>query len=122
MPTTRKPGGTQGMRLYSPTYGQEARIIHCTGRATRAHRHLSLPQQQAARVLSCLSFPSDFPPVFHIKLKDQVLLEGEAATLLCLPAACPAPRISWMKGKHIVSSVERGGSYMQFLVKGHGRG
>ncbi|XP_012867202.1 PREDICTED: striated muscle preferentially expressed protein kinase [Dipodomys ordii] len=42
---------------------------------------------------------SDFPPVFHIKLKDQVLLEGEAATLLCLPAACPAPRISWMKDK-----------------------
>ncbi|PNJ36715.1 SPEG isoform 2 [Pongo abelii] len=41
---------------------------------------------------------SDFPPVFHIKLKDQVLLEGEAATLLCLPAACPAPHISWMKG------------------------
>ena len=43
--------------------------------------------------------PADFPPVFHIKLKDQVLLEGEAATLLCLPAACPAPHISWMKGK-----------------------
>ncbi|XP_021568477.1 LOW QUALITY PROTEIN: striated muscle preferentially expressed protein kinase [Carlito syrichta] len=42
---------------------------------------------------------SDFPPVFHIKLKDQVLLEGEAATLLCLPAACPAPRISWKKDK-----------------------
>ncbi|XP_075386144.1 striated muscle preferentially expressed protein kinase isoform X2 [Tenrec ecaudatus] len=42
---------------------------------------------------------SDFPPVFHIKLKDQVLLEGEAATLLCLPAACPTPHISWMKNK-----------------------
>ncbi|XP_064443181.1 striated muscle preferentially expressed protein kinase isoform X5 [Mirounga angustirostris] len=47
---------------------------------------------------------SDFPPVFHIKLKDQVLLEGEAATLLCLPAACPTPHISWMKDKHSLQS------------------
>ncbi|XP_013207155.1 striated muscle preferentially expressed protein kinase isoform X3 [Microtus ochrogaster] len=47
---------------------------------------------------------SDFPPVFHIKLKDQVLLEGEAATLLCLPAGCPAPRISWMKDKQSLRS------------------
>ncbi|XP_054556079.1 striated muscle preferentially expressed protein kinase isoform X1 [Talpa occidentalis] len=47
---------------------------------------------------------SDFPPVFHIKLKDQVLLEGEAATLLCLPAACPAPHISWMKDKESLRS------------------
>ncbi|XP_066202476.1 striated muscle preferentially expressed protein kinase isoform X1 [Saccopteryx leptura] len=47
---------------------------------------------------------SDFPPVFHIKLKDQVLLEGEAATLLCLPAACPAPRISWVKDKQSLRS------------------
>ncbi|XP_003784966.1 striated muscle preferentially expressed protein kinase [Otolemur garnettii] len=47
---------------------------------------------------------SDFPPVFHIKLKDQVLLEGEAATLLCLPAACPAPHISWMKDKQCLRS------------------
>ncbi|XP_047577035.1 striated muscle preferentially expressed protein kinase isoform X5 [Lutra lutra] len=47
---------------------------------------------------------SDFPPVFHIKLKDQVLLEGEAATLLCLPAACPAPHISWMKDKRSLQS------------------
>uniref|UniRef100_G3U7P3 Striated muscle enriched protein kinase n=1 Tax=Loxodonta africana TaxID=9785 RepID=G3U7P3_LOXAF len=46
----------------------------------------------------------DFPPVFHIKLKDQVLLEGEAATLLCLPAACPAPHISWMKDKQSLQS------------------
>ncbi|GAB5576020.1 striated muscle preferentially expressed protein kinase isoform X5 [Prionailurus iriomotensis] len=45
-----------------------------------------------------------FPPVFHIKLKDQVLLEGEAATLLCLPAACPAPHISWMKDKQSLQS------------------
>lgn len=44
-----------------------------------------------------LCFP-DFPPVFHIKLKDQVLLEGEALTLCCLPAGSPTPRIIWMKG------------------------
>ncbi|KAM8790385.1 striated muscle preferentially expressed protein kinase isoform 3-T3 [Rhynchonycteris naso] len=47
---------------------------------------------------------SDFPPVFHIKLKNQVLLEGEAATLLCLPAACPAPHISWVKDKQSLRS------------------
>lgn len=40
----------------------------------------------------------DFPPIFHIKLKDQVLLEGDALTLCCLPAGCPTPRIVWMKG------------------------
>ena len=43
--------------------------------------------------MTIFALASDFPPVFHIKLKDQVLLEGEAATLLCLPAACPAPHI-----------------------------
>ncbi|NXE89010.1 SPEG kinase, partial [Menura novaehollandiae] len=42
---------------------------------------------------------SDFPPIFHIKLKDQVLLEGEALTLCCLPAGSPTPRILWMKDK-----------------------
>ncbi|XP_069717368.1 striated muscle preferentially expressed protein kinase isoform X1 [Phaenicophaeus curvirostris] len=42
---------------------------------------------------------SDFPPIFHIKLKDQVLLEGEALTLCCLPAGSPTPRIIWMKDK-----------------------
>ncbi|XP_019378377.1 PREDICTED: striated muscle preferentially expressed protein kinase [Gavialis gangeticus] len=42
---------------------------------------------------------SDFPPVFHIKLKDQVLLEGDPVTLCCLPAASPSPRIIWMKDK-----------------------
>uniref|UniRef100_A0A8C3M863 Uncharacterized protein n=1 Tax=Geospiza parvula TaxID=87175 RepID=A0A8C3M863_GEOPR len=45
-----------------------------------------------------LCFP-DFPPIFHIKLKDQVLLEGEALTLCCLPAGSPTPRILWMKDK-----------------------
>lgn len=41
---------------------------------------------------------SDFAPVFHIKLKDHVLLEGEAVTLSCLPAASPHPEITWTKG------------------------
>ncbi|MEQ2228444.1 hypothetical protein ILYODFUR_008860, partial [Ilyodon furcidens] len=42
---------------------------------------------------------SDFAPVFHIKLKDHVLLEGEAMTLSCLPAASPHPEITWMKDR-----------------------
>lgn len=41
---------------------------------------------------------SDFAPVFHIKLKDHVLLEWEAVTLSCLPAGSPPPQITWMKG------------------------
>ncbi|XP_037829718.1 striated muscle preferentially expressed protein kinase isoform X2 [Kryptolebias marmoratus] len=42
---------------------------------------------------------SDFAPVFHIKLKDHVLLEGESVTLSCLPAASPHPKITWMKDR-----------------------
>lgn len=41
---------------------------------------------------------SDFAPVFHIKLRDVVLLEGEAVTLSCLPAGSPPPEITWKKG------------------------
>lgn len=41
---------------------------------------------------------SDFAPVFHIKLKDHILLEGEPVTLSCLPAGSPHPEIAWMKG------------------------
>lgn len=41
---------------------------------------------------------SDFAPVFHIKLKDVVLLEGESVTLSCLPAGSPPPGITWKKG------------------------
>ncbi|XP_065416498.1 striated muscle preferentially expressed protein kinase isoform X3 [Chrysemys picta bellii] len=47
---------------------------------------------------------SDFPPVFHIKLKDLVLLEGDPATLFCLPAASPSPKILWMKDKRSLVS------------------
>ncbi|XP_029375054.1 striated muscle preferentially expressed protein kinase isoform X2 [Echeneis naucrates] len=42
---------------------------------------------------------SDFAPVFHIKLRDHVLLEGESATLSCLPAGSPHPQITWMKDR-----------------------
>lgn len=41
---------------------------------------------------------SDFAPVFHIKLKDHILLEGEPVTLSCLPAGSPHPEITWVKG------------------------
>lgn len=46
---------------------------------------------------------SDFAPVFHIKLKDHVLLEGEPVTLSCLPAGSPHPEITWKKGTWIKS-------------------
>ncbi|XP_028277245.1 striated muscle preferentially expressed protein kinase-like isoform X2 [Parambassis ranga] len=42
---------------------------------------------------------SDFAPVFHIKLKDHILLEGESVTLSCLPAGSPPPEITWMKDR-----------------------
>ncbi|XP_061745525.1 striated muscle preferentially expressed protein kinase isoform X2 [Nerophis ophidion] len=50
---------------------------------------------------------SDFPPVFHIKLKDQILLEGEQVTLCCLPAGSPPPDISWMKDRKAVLADDR---------------
>ncbi|XP_041719299.1 striated muscle preferentially expressed protein kinase [Coregonus clupeaformis] len=42
---------------------------------------------------------SNYPPVFHIKLRDYALLEGDPITLSCLPAGSPHPHISWMKDK-----------------------
>ncbi|XP_076016661.1 striated muscle preferentially expressed protein kinase [Genypterus blacodes] len=42
---------------------------------------------------------ADFPPVFHIKLRDHVLLEGDPVTLSCLPAGSPQPSVSWIKDK-----------------------
>ncbi|XP_069838652.1 striated muscle preferentially expressed protein kinase isoform X2 [Dendropsophus ebraccatus] len=47
---------------------------------------------------------SDFPPVFHIKLKDTVILEGDSVSLSCLPAGSPAPRILWKKDKMVIES------------------
>ncbi|XP_044200451.1 striated muscle preferentially expressed protein kinase isoform X3 [Thunnus albacares] len=42
---------------------------------------------------------SDFAPMFHIKLKDHILLEGDPVTLSCLPAGSPHPEMSWMKDR-----------------------
>ncbi|XP_077392813.1 striated muscle preferentially expressed protein kinase isoform X1 [Festucalex cinctus] len=53
----------------------------------------SQPTRQYSRLVS------DFPPVFHIKLRDHVLLEGDPVTLSCLPAGSPHPHITWMKDK-----------------------
>ncbi|XP_074521040.1 striated muscle preferentially expressed protein kinase [Halichoeres trimaculatus] len=50
---------------------------------------------------------SDFAPVFHIKLKDHVLLEGEPVTLSCLPAGSPHPEITWMKDRKPLEVEER---------------
>ncbi|XP_059503638.1 striated muscle preferentially expressed protein kinase [Stegostoma tigrinum] len=43
---------------------------------------------------------SDFPPVFHVKLKDQVLLEDDSLTLCSLPAGSPTPTVIWSKDQH----------------------
>uniref|UniRef100_A0A673FZR4 non-specific serine/threonine protein kinase n=1 Tax=Sinocyclocheilus rhinocerous TaxID=307959 RepID=A0A673FZR4_9TELE len=61
--------------------------------ASIARENGSLRSRQYTRLTS------DFPPVFHIKLRDHVLLEGDPVTLSCLPAGSPHPRISWMKDK-----------------------
>ncbi|KAJ3584452.1 hypothetical protein NHX12_014947, partial [Muraenolepis orangiensis] len=53
----------------------------------------SLTAQQLPRLAS------DFPPVFHIKLKDRVLLDGDPVTLSCLPAGSPPPKITWTKDR-----------------------
>uniref|UniRef100_A0A4W5PI88 Striated muscle enriched protein kinase a n=1 Tax=Hucho hucho TaxID=62062 RepID=A0A4W5PI88_9TELE len=50
---------------------------------------------------------SDFPPVFHIKLRDHVLLEGDPVTLSCLPAGSPHPQISWTKDKRPLEMDDR---------------
>ncbi|XP_068504955.1 striated muscle preferentially expressed protein kinase isoform X3 [Syngnathus scovelli] len=50
---------------------------------------------------------SDFPPVFHIKLKDQILLEGEQVTLSCLPAGSPLPDITWIKDRKALYTDDR---------------
>uniref|UniRef100_A0A8C4T2A9 Striated muscle enriched protein kinase b n=1 Tax=Erpetoichthys calabaricus TaxID=27687 RepID=A0A8C4T2A9_ERPCA len=48
---------------------------------------------------SAIARENDFPPVFHIKLRDHVLLEGDPITLCCLPAGSPTPHIEWLKDK-----------------------
>ncbi|XP_077957124.1 striated muscle preferentially expressed protein kinase-like isoform X3 [Gasterosteus aculeatus] len=51
--------------------------------------------------------PSDFAPVFHIKLRDHVLLEGEPVTLSCLPAGSPHPDITWTMDRKPLELDER---------------
>ncbi|XP_026157880.1 striated muscle preferentially expressed protein kinase isoform X3 [Mastacembelus armatus] len=50
---------------------------------------------------------SDFAPVFHIKLKDHILLEGEPVTLSCLPAGSPHPEITWLKDRKVLEKDDR---------------
>ncbi|CAF98979.1 unnamed protein product, partial [Tetraodon nigroviridis] len=56
-------------------------------------------ENSALRSRQYSKLASDFPPVFHIKLRDHVLLEGDPVTLSCLPAGSPHPHITWMKDK-----------------------
>ncbi|XP_065818245.1 striated muscle preferentially expressed protein kinase [Labrus bergylta] len=56
-------------------------------------------ENSALRSRQYSKLASDFPPVFHIKLRDHVLLEGDPVTLSCLPAGSPHPNITWMKDK-----------------------
>ncbi|XP_051869903.1 striated muscle preferentially expressed protein kinase isoform X2 [Pristis pectinata] len=50
---------------------------------------------------------SDFPPIFHVKLKDQMLLEGDPLTLCSLPAGSPTPIITWVKDQRPLLSDDR---------------
>ncbi|XP_067116591.1 striated muscle preferentially expressed protein kinase isoform X2 [Osmerus mordax] len=56
-------------------------------------------EEESSRSQSSSRSTSDFPPVFHIKLRDHVLLEGDPVTLSCLPAGSPHPQITWLKDK-----------------------
>eukprot|EP00066_Takifugu_rubripes_P021290 XP_011610556.1 PREDICTED: striated muscle preferentially expressed protein kinase [Takifugu rubripes] len=56
-------------------------------------------ENSALRSRQYSKLASDFPPVFHIKLRDHVLLEGDPVTLSCLPAGSPHPHITWIKDK-----------------------
>lgn len=44
--------------------------------------------------------------MFHIKLRDHVLLEGDPVTLSCLPAGSPHPHITWIKGNRKENPME----------------
>ncbi|XP_078407443.1 striated muscle preferentially expressed protein kinase [Cetorhinus maximus] len=50
---------------------------------------------------------SDFPPVFHVKLKDQLLLEGDPLTLCSLPAGSPTPNVTWSKDQRSLEPDDR---------------
>ena len=69
--------------------------------ATAPKEEASTEGQQFARTAS------DFAPVFHIKLRDTVLLEGDPVTLTCLPAGSPHPEITWLKGRFLLETAAR---------------
>uniref|UniRef100_UPI00398E4D6C striated muscle-specific serine/threonine-protein kinase-like n=1 Tax=Pristiophorus japonicus TaxID=55135 RepID=UPI00398E4D6C len=50
---------------------------------------------------------SDFPPVFHVKLKDHMLLDGDPLTLCSLPAGSPSPNVTWSKDQRSLLSDDR---------------
>ncbi|XP_058468448.1 striated muscle preferentially expressed protein kinase-like isoform X4 [Solea solea] len=61
----------------------------------------SIPKEEAlSNSQQFIRSASDFAPVFHIKLKDHILLEGESVTLSCLPAGSPHPEITWKKDRN----------------------
>uniref|UniRef100_A0A3B4Z9L6 Striated muscle preferentially expressed protein kinase-like n=1 Tax=Stegastes partitus TaxID=144197 RepID=A0A3B4Z9L6_9TELE len=62
---------------------------------TRGKRDKTVSQPDIPSAIS----RENFPPVFHIKLRDHVLLEGDPVTLSCLPAGSPHPHIAWVKKK-----------------------
>uniref|UniRef100_H2LXP8 non-specific serine/threonine protein kinase n=1 Tax=Oryzias latipes TaxID=8090 RepID=H2LXP8_ORYLA len=62
---------------------------------TRSRRDKTVSQPDIPTAI----YTDNFPPVFHIKLRDHVLLEGDPVTLSCLPAGSPHPHISWQKDK-----------------------
>ncbi|XP_051913614.1 striated muscle preferentially expressed protein kinase isoform X3 [Hippocampus zosterae] len=68
---------------------------------------LTPKEEETSRTQKFSRSGSDFPPVFHIKLKDQILLEGEQVTLSCLPAGSPHPDIAWMKDRKALDAEER---------------
>ncbi|XP_041936876.1 striated muscle preferentially expressed protein kinase isoform X1 [Alosa sapidissima] len=59
----------------------------------------SVSKEEEAKNQEYTRSSSDFPPVFHIKLRDHILLEGDPVTLSCLPAGNPLPKVIWMKDK-----------------------
>uniref|UniRef100_A0AAY4BJR1 non-specific serine/threonine protein kinase n=1 Tax=Denticeps clupeoides TaxID=299321 RepID=A0AAY4BJR1_9TELE len=63
---------------------------------TRGRRDKTASQPD---IPTAIARENDFPPVFHIKLRDHVLLEGDPVTLSCLPAGSPHPHIQWTKDK-----------------------
>uniref|UniRef100_A0A3Q3B5X0 non-specific serine/threonine protein kinase n=1 Tax=Kryptolebias marmoratus TaxID=37003 RepID=A0A3Q3B5X0_KRYMA len=62
---------------------------------TRGRRDKTVSQPDIPAAIS----RDNFPPVFHIKLRDHVLLEGDPVTLSCLPAGSPHPHVTWLKDK-----------------------